>query len=105
MSKICPTDGMKYLTNLSQRFLNESQKLAAVDPDGNPKWTSFELGKLLEEHGFVKLKYIAEGKAYTYTCIKGINLQEVERLAHFQQVYKSVQESKNYQSHFKKKSS
>lgn len=104
MSKIDPRDGMKYLTNLTQRFLKLSKDLNVKDENGNPKWTSLRLGKLLEQHGFIKLKYTAKGKPYTYFCIKGIDLTEVEKLAHFEQVYESVQESKNYKDRFKKES-
>ena len=105
MGKIDPRDGVKYLTNLSLRFLLNTRLGNQKNEKGDPVWTSEKLGKFLEEHGFVKLKYRSDGKAYTYECVKGITEPEVEKLTHFDQVYHSAQKSKNYKIISKEESS
>lgn len=95
MSKIDPRDGLKYLTNLGLRFLANTRLANITNTKGEPIWTSLKLGQLLEEHGYIKLKYTGKGKPYTYFCIKGITQTEVEKLVQLDSVYKSDQESKN----------
>lgn len=95
MAKIHPKDGVKYLTNLSLRFLVNQKLGEKTNPS---KWSTLSLAKFLEKHGFVKLKYRPDGKAYTYECIKEIDLPALERLAHYEEIYNQETTSLNFQN-------